>query len=264
MNKLFLLSLFFLCAACHPCTFKERYQAQYCHLGDHKKTVKEELPIIESPYFLVVLVDAKHLDYSGGDELLSTVAKHPDASKERDVGHAWIILSGMKEGQKVHIEGGHSGELGVIQPRYLEGILLHQDEPNPVRYLFSALQDGYFEKGPGKHTPTYAIYIELNEDAFLKIYDFIQPERYSFSEYSLTQNQCTTFAAKAAAIAGIDLDHEVVIKIPKYVWIGGERIRLWTHPQYQFMTISTPDILEKSMIQAVQKGQARVALKWYK
>src|SRR5438445_2663557 len=106
----------------------------------------------------------------------------------------------MKDGKRVCIEGGHSGELGHAQPRYLEGVFLNDKEPNPVRYLFTALQDGYFEKGPGRHKPTYAVRVELNQSRFLKIYEYMQPDRYPFTEYSLTENQCTTFVTKIAAL----------------------------------------------------------------
>ncbi|MDB6081264.1 MAG: hypothetical protein JWO53_536 [Chlamydiia bacterium] len=261
-KNFFIIIALFL-TGCHPCCVKDSYHSQYHHLSAKRETLAQEKPFKEGNYYLALLVDAKHLDYTNAETLLSTVAKHPNGSRERDVGHAWIILGGIKDGKKIVIEGGHSGELGIVQPRYLEGIFLHMDEPNPIRYLFSSLKDGYFENGPGKHAPTYALYIDLPEEKFLKLYDLIQPEHYHFSEYSLTESQCTIFVAKVAALAGIDLDHEIAISVPEYTTLAGEPIRLWKDPQYSTMTISTPDILERSMIRAVQRGEARPAVRWY-
>lgn len=260
---LFLLLLF---SGCHPCVVQDSYHKQYRHLDAKRETLKNDASFRVDEYFLILLVDAKHLDYSDAKSLLSTIAKHPNGSWERTVGHAWIVVGGIKEGRQVVIEGGHSGELGIVQPRYLEGVLSAQHDLNPVRYLFSSLSDGYFEMGAGIHKPTYAIYKKLDQQTFLKIYDLIQPERYCFSNYSLTENQCTTFAVKIAALSGIILEHEVTIRIPQYIHTDfyGARLKMWEDPKYEWMTIPTPDILEKSMIAAVQKGHARTAMRCYR
>ena len=262
MYRVFLLLL--LCSACHPASLKDDYHRQYQHLQSQREAKAQETPFLNNDYFLVLLVDAKHLDYSDAKTLLSTVSKHPDGSRERDVGHAWIILCGIKDGKRVCIEGGHSGELGISHPRYLEGLFLHRNDPNPVRYLFTALPDGYFEKGPGRHKPTFAVRVEINQKTFLKIYELMQPERYPFSEYSLTESQCTTFVVKMASLAGLELDHEVTIPVPPAMELEGQKITLWQDSRYQKLTVSTPDILEKSLLQATHAGKARVACRWYR
>ena len=82
-------------------------------------------------------------------------SKHPsDGSKNGDVGHAWIYLQGNVNGESIVIEGGHSGELGICQPKYFDGIMNYveygyadsscgemcclRNEPNPVKYLWAS------------------------------------------------------------------------------------------------------------------------------
>jgi hypothetical protein len=263
-----LVCLFLFLSSCHPACFQYSYQKQYKHLATKQELIKKEERELkkskqESDYFLVLLVDAKHLDYSNIENLIQTVAKHPDGGRERDVGHAWVVLCGIKDGRRVFIEGGHSGELGQVQPRYLEGVLGMRHEANPVRYLYSTLHDGYFEEGPGHHTPTFAIRIDLDEERFLTLYENMQPERYPFTEYSLTQNQCTTFAVKMACLAGLELEHEVTVSVPHTITLAGYTITLWHDKHYATMTLSSPDVLEKSMMQAVAFNQAKPCLLWY-
>jgi len=263
ITQFLLLLVVLFCTACHPCCLKESYQSQYRHRNLCEETLRKEQPFAPSDYFLILLVDAKHLDYSDAESLVSTIAKHPDGSRERDVGHAWMLLAGIQDGKKVLIEGGHSGELGINEPRYLERVVLNSCERNPVRHLFYPLQDGYFEVGPGQHLPTYAIRVELNQKTFQQILELIQPDHYHFRHYSLTDNQCTTFVAKVATLAGLQLEHETIIPIPQYMKLARKKICLWRDSQYATITISTPDKLEKSMIEAVVAGQARVALRHY-
>lgn len=71
------------------------------------------MPLEEDPYALILLVNARHLDYRTAASCLKTTAKHPsDGSKNGDVGHAWIVLKGP-EGE---IEGGQSGRQAAINP----------------------------------------------------------------------------------------------------------------------------------------------------
>jgi len=262
--RLFCLLCIIAFTACHPTCFRSEYISQYNHIEVARATARAEKPFKDDPYFLVLLVDAKHLDYSEVPLLFSTIAKHPNGSRERDVGHAWVVLSGFRDGKRMLIEGGHSGELGVIAPRYLDGILLHEDEPNPIRYLYTTLPDGYFEAGSGGHSPTYAIRLALTETQFEAIYQFMQPHNYPYNHYSLLESQCTSFAAKIAALAGLDLGYEISIAVPSSLELAGHKVRLWSDPKYQTMTLETPDILEKSMIDAVLSGKAHSALAWYR
>jgi hypothetical protein len=236
-------------------------------LKEKKATLSEEKPFDpQEVYFVVFLVDAKHLDYTNVETLLDTIAKHPDGSTSRDVGHAWMIVSGMVNGKRVIIEGGHSGERGIQEMRYLDKVFLAQDtsDPDPARYFFRALQDGYFEQGSGGHVPTYAVRLPITPEVFSQIYWLVQPGHYHFQEYSLTQSQCCTFITKVASLCGIDLEDHISIDIPQIISVNGCNRTLWTDPTYSSILIASPDVLEKKLLQAVKEGKASVALRWYK
>lgn len=270
---------FTLLLACTGCRYPSApaYQQQYTHL----KNRQAFFPLMrESAFFLVILVDARHLDYSQTDSLLRTIAKHPsDGSKNGDVGHAWIYLQGMLDGKSVSIEGGHSGEMGNIQPKYFEGIMNYvhygyahpnknqrqnpRNEPNPVKYLWTHLKDGFFQKGRGHHIPTYAVKIDLSQSQFEDVLKFMQPENYFFKNYALTGNQCSTFVAKVAALAGLPLEHSITMNLAQTVAFQGQQYILWRDPSYSKITFSSPDIIERSLMHAVAQGQAEYALPWY-
>lgn len=236
--------------------------------------------MVESEYFLVVLVNARHLDYSDGTTFIKTLVKHPsDGSKNGDVGHAWIYLQGMIDGQCVFVEGGHSGELGILQPKYFDGVMNYieygyanptskqmqcfRDEPNPVKYLWASQKDGFFQQGCGNHTPTFAAKIDLTSDQFKQILAFIQPENYHYPDYSLCRNQCSSFVAQVASLADFSLTCEMTMPINSTLTIAGETFTLWKDAQYGTLTFSSPDVIEKSLIQAVNEGRAANALSWY-
>ncbi|WP_213152356.1 hypothetical protein [Neochlamydia sp. AcF95] len=267
MRRIRLLVLVFLCA----CTYKpqsESYRLFYRHLEQAcPRKACEQI----SPYFLVVLVEARHLDYSCPRSFFKTLAKHPsDGTKNGDVGHAWIYLQGaleegsQAEGSYVFLEGGHSGELGYMQPRYMEGVFLQAEkgEKNPIGYLWQTQQDGFFQYGPGCHYPTFAAKINLTAPQFHLILKFIK--NYSYSNYAIIGNQCCSFAAQAAALAGLFLDSKISLKIDPFFHIGSNTICLWEDPFYSQITFFSPDVLEKSLMQAVAEGRAEEALTWYK
>lgn len=235
----------------------------------------------ETDHFLVILVAARGLDYSNGHNLFRTMAKHPsDGSKNGDVGHAWIYLRGVLNGDAIYVEGGHSGELGCLRPKYFEGIINLYEygycnptkgqmqnpryEPNPIKYLWASPKDGFFQQGSGGHTPTYAIKVNISPEQFSGILRYIHPHNYDYTNYSITEKQCSSFATDVAAIAGLYLEDKITMKISPHITICGETIRLWTDPYYSSITFSSPDALENSMKLAVQEGRAQEATKWYK
>jgi len=266
-----LVSVFFLalllgsCAT--PCT--PSYRAFYAHLHEPLPPIQKNC---DSDYFLIIYVDARHLDYTDNASFFRTVAKHPsDLSKNRDVGHAWIYLQGILDGESVYIEGGHSGERGLCQAKYFDGIMNYIDfgyanptrqqmecpryEPNPAKYFWDVQYDGHFEWGPGKHRPTFAAKIDLTEEQFHRILEFIQS--YNYRCYSLVGNQCSSFAAHVAMLGGLQLEAETSIEISPVMYYNGMYIRFWTDPSYALLTISTPDALERSLMQAVREGKAQ-------
>jgi hypothetical protein len=206
------------------------------------------------PYILF-LVDAQNLDYSDAAALFCSIQKSPS----KTVGHAWICLC---KADGTVIEGGHSGEVGLTEPRYLESLLVHMNERNPARHLFKSLQDGYFEKGSGIHTPSYAIRLNISEEECEKICQLIG--QYHFSRYSLTDNQCVHLVARIAGVLGLKLSYEVSVPIPQQIEFEGELLTLWHDSEFNSITLATPDELQKSMKKAVLEGQAIAALDFYK
>jgi hypothetical protein len=218
----------------------------------------------ESDDFLVLLVDAKHLDYSNMQTLLKSMVKHPGTfCKNSEVGHCWVYLRGIMDGECIEIEGGHSGELGISQPKYFEGVMnnIECGCKNPIEYLWCPLNDGYFEAGSGRHRPTYAVRIQITPSQFREIYQFIHA--YPYWQYSLTQSQCTTFVTQIAELIGIELDGEVSVNIPQKMTLCRETLTLWQDPCYSRIEFPSPDRLEVSLKQLVCEGVAQDATDWY-
>lgn len=72
------------------CGFKphsEAYQRLYSHLDAHRPKKKN---IIASDFYLILLVNARHLDYSDGKSLLKTVRKHPSDGSKNEIGRAHV------------------------------------------------------------------------------------------------------------------------------------------------------------------------------
>lgn len=250
--------------SCSRYPTSQAYNEQYAHLKSPSRSCRE---MIESDYFLVILVEARHLDYSNNRSLFRTLVKHPsDGSKNSDVGHAWIYLRGVVDGIPVEIEGGHSGESGAFQPKYFEGVMdrVEAGSDNPIEYLWEVQQDGYFQQGRGRHYPTYAAKVDLTEEQFWEIISFMDPGSYCYGRYAITGNQCSSFVSRIASIAGLSIPCEVTIPIDKQLTLRDGRYTLWNDPQYSLITVSTPDIVEKSLMEAVQKGKAEYALEWYR
>lgn len=201
-------------------------------------------------YYIVFLVNARNLDYSSSRHLLKTIAKHPsDWSKNGDVGHAWIYLSGP-----TIIEGGHSGELGIEQPRYMDGVMdnMALGAKNPISYLWCSQCDGFFQGGNGGHAPTFAAKISLSSTQYEAIYAFICS--YPYENYSLTNHQCCDFVREIGALAGIALETHVTVKLDPI---------FWEDSAYEYLTFGTPDRLEKSLKALVKEGRMENVLPWY-
>src|ERR1700722_1522792 len=86
---------FFTCVSCAWRPTHSAYDAQYAYLAMDLV----ETPLKPSEYFLVLLTDARHLDYSHCRFLLASIAKNPlNGSKEGSTGHAWVYLKGHING----------------------------------------------------------------------------------------------------------------------------------------------------------------------
>lgn len=227
---------------------------------------RKAVPMKESPFFLVLCTDAPHFNYEDGSRFVQSWRKHPQgARKDGTVGHAWILLGGFLDGKRVYIEGGHSGERGVHNLTYMEGVdaLARQGDPNPIRYLFEPLNDGYFEKGPGTHLPTFAAKVDLTQEQFLSIVSFINPRRYPYKTYSLTGRQCASFVVQVAGLAGISIESEVTLNLPATFCFRGESVILYRDERFSKITFSSPDMIEQELIRLVKERKAECALDWY-
>lgn len=215
----------------------------------------------EGPYYVIFLVNARHLDYSNCSSLLKTIAKHPsDGSKNGDVGHAWILLHGDGE----QLEGGHSGERGVWQPRYWEGVLdnIYQGSANPVSYLWCTQCDGFFQQGNGGHLPTYAAKVGLTRVQYEKILQWIAA--YPFQDYAITGKQCASFVSGVAEVIGIQLETEVELPIAQWIYFDRNYWLMWSDPHYCSLRFGSPDRLERSLKALVKRRAAEDVTSWYR
>ncbi|MBA3958497.1 MAG: hypothetical protein H0X51_08940 [Parachlamydiaceae bacterium] len=226
------------------------YREYYAHL--HKPICTR---LLDSDYFLEIYVSARHLDYTTGKTLLQTIARHSGRGAG-EFGHAWIRLEGLIDGQRMYIEGGHSGETGLLQAKYFDGVMDYiesgETDSNPIRYLWATQEDGFFQEGSGGHQATFSIRIKLNSEQFQDILAFVK--NYSFERYRLTDHQCCSFVAEAAALAGVELQHLQTVHIPSRIYFGGCWLPLWRDCKYREFVFGSPDVLEKSLMQHVRQS----------
>lgn len=265
---------FALIQSCGHAPTTESWRQQYRHL---QQPLPRNQSITETDYYIVFLVAARHLDYWDTKELAKSLVRY--GRGKGDIGHSWIYLKGIKDGQTLIIEGGQSGQRGKTQPRFFEGVTNYikygyakptdsqkrnpRYEPNPIKYLWDDLNDGFYQEGSGGFLPTFAAKVDLTKEKFNEILDYIDPKKHHYERFSLVDNQCSSFVARVASMAGLNLKDQVTVKIEPQLRIGNQQYRLWTDPQYSKITFSTPDVLEKSLMEAVAKGEAEYALGWY-
>ena len=177
-----------------------------------------------------------------------------------DVGHAWVLLKGGDE----ILEGGHSGELGCEEPKYFDGImdLVECGDSNPVRYMWRTLNDGFFERGSGGLSPTYAIKKDLTKEQYKEIKSFLI--HYQYTHYSLSSRQCISLVTAVGKMAGLSLESRITVPVSQYVRVGNHHVKMWEDPRYAKITLMSPDVLEKNMMEAVFLGEAEYALDWYR
>jgi len=276
-SSLSIVAVFLFLVGCNFRPTTQEYKDSYAHL-------EEPLPSTEtfheSDYYIVFLVDARHFDYSSSDALLKTMVKNPiDGSKNGNVGHAWVYLRGLQDGNPITIEGGHSGEFGEVQPKYFDGVTDYiqygyldptpeqkkhpRHEPNPIKYLWASQMDGIFQKGSGRHVPSFGAKVDLTEEQYLAVMDFIHPRNYDYKDFSVTRNQCSAFLAKIGAVIDFPLEHTMTIAVAPVTEVAGKKVQLWEDEQYSSITIGSPDVIERSLMEAVREGRAEQVTEWY-
>jgi hypothetical protein len=220
----------------------------------------------QGEYFLVVLVDARHADYSSSRAYLSTLTSSMIRERSPDPGHAWIVLAGIKDGEPWIFEGGHSVDCNLLTKNYIKNILglsSHGKEKNPARYLFQRTKNGLFEYGRGDNIPTFAAAIPLTKEGFDRILKLFEEDGYDFSKWGIEGPNCVQFALSCLASVGIEFDCEDALPVPPALSFFGNEFRLWSDPSHATLTIKTPDLLEKRLWELVKQGSAICATQWY-
>lgn len=214
-------------------------------------------------HYIIFYVDAPKLCYDSFGTLCQSLArvekdKRGKIRLQRNVGHAWLALYGTLDGCAIDLTIGHSGEMGVMDRPYFEGVmdLVEQRHPNPISYLFKTLRDGFPQLSSGGHVPTFAVKRSLTEEQLRTILRFIHPKRCPYAAYGLTGLQCASFVAHVSVLAGCPLAHKITVPIPQYFTYGGWKMRLWTDCRYSKITFSSPDKIEESLKQLVERGEA--------
>lgn len=246
----------------------DEYSKRYAYLTEMRHDVKD-LPAFAGQLdrYLVILVDARHLDYSSFEKFFLTMNSGAVFSREPTIGHAWVII-GERRGEKTWLfEGGHTGEFGGHVPRYFDEVLHRAytaEDPNPAKYFFFPLPDGQLQIGSGGHIPTFAVAIPISKEQLLRIQRLFEPDGYDFSQWSIQGPQCVRFVRTCLAVAGVDVSCIEKIPLPQSVQYRGEKRTLWRESTYSILSVETPDLLEKRLWELARAGRALVATQWYK
>lgn len=257
------LGLFTSCSQRMSDSYVHRYQ----YLGGVQATNQSSPQFSgNSEYFLAILVDARHLDYTSPEHYFSTLAQGLFLPQDPNTGHTWVILSGKEEGKRWVFEGGHTGEFGLYAPRYFDEVVRlswEEKDPNPASYLFHPLPDGSLQYGSGGHTPTFAAAFPLTEEGYRRVKRLLTNDGYDFSRWGILGPNCMKFSLACLASIGIELNCQEKVELPKSFTYKGIEVSLWSDPTFSCIYIETPELLEKRLWDLVEKEKAFVATKWY-
>jgi len=209
-------------------------------------------PAGDEGYYLYILNEATHWDYSDTTSLLLSIRLRP-------LTHSWIILESPQD----RLEFGHTGNFGLEKLRYQEGVQQwdRDNHPNPIAYLWQTMSDGQFQIGKPNRTPTFAWRMPITKRRYQAIYEYVMQREYD--QFSLRDNNCVDMVTDAAALAGINLIHRIRLTLPPETYILGRKLRAWTDPQYRILEYSTPDVLEADLRQLAQFGIGSDVTEWY-
>lgn len=254
-------------SAAYCAKVSDEWQWRYSYL-DQLQASQDTLPQFcpTEEYFLVVLVQAQHADYSSPRAYLATLASSFVKEHSPDPGHAWIVLVGKKDGKLWLFEGGHSANCPHVAADYMSHVLCSSgvdDDPNPARHLFIPTNEGFFEYGSGGSVPTYAAAIPLTEEGFARVLSLFEYNGYDFSRWGIQGPNCVQFVLSCLASVGIECHCDDTISIPPSISLLGKQFLLWTDPSYRLLTINTPDLLEKRLWELVRGHVAYCATQWY-
>ncbi|NQZ67973.1 MAG: hypothetical protein HRT89_07880 [Lentisphaeria bacterium] len=263
MKPVKLLSFILLCLAIAGCRTVPKDQEHHWKavLIPAKKTLPDpKKRVTTEGYFLYVATDSRGYDFSTAKGFIDTLKKPVQGDPEDvSVGHAWILTESPED----ILECGHTGEFGILNPSYYDGMigLVKKKDPNPISYLFTRMKDGKYHQGADSHDPTYVARIKISKKQHDDIRKFIKD--YDYKIFALTDRQCSFFVAECMRIAGIDPAYEMKISFPQIFYFRGIKVRVWTDPKYKTIAIGFPDSMETFSRLLVKKGLAEDAMKWY-
>jgi hypothetical protein len=209
-------------------------------------------PIGDAGYYLYILTDSAKWDFSYAPGLLFSIWMRPAA-------HSWMILE--RPGER--LEFGHTGDFGLVKPRYHLGVIqkIQEGDPNPIAYLWQTMADGEFQLGKPPRPPTFVWKMPITQRRYQRIYEYAMSRKYD--QFGLRSNNCTDMVAATAALAGINLIHRIRLTLPSETKFLGKTARIWTDPQYSILEFSTPEVLEVDLRQLAQLGIGSDVTGWY-
>jgi len=209
-------------------------------------------PVGDEGYCLYILNEHANWDYSTAASLVFTIWMCPRA-------HSWLILESPKD----RLEFGHTGDLGILKPRYHEGVFqkIKEGDPNPIAYLWQTRVDGQFQIGKPKRPPTFVWRMPITRRRYQLIHEFVMQRKYD--QFGLRNNNCTDFVAEAATLAGINLIHRIHLTLPQETKVLGRVRRIWTDPRYHILEYATPEVLDADLRQLTRLGIGSDVTEWY-
>lgn len=211
-----------------------------------------QTPVGDEGYSLCILNEAANWDYSEASSLLFSIWQRPWA-------HSWLLL----ESPRGAMEFGHTGDLGITQPRYHDGVFLkiRDGEPDPIAYLWQTRSDGQLQIGKPNRPPTFVWRMPITRERHHLIQEFVTVR--SYDRFGVRSDNCTDFVAETAALAGIRLTHRIRLTLPPQAKVWGRLRRVWTDPRYRTLEYGTPDVLDVELRQLARLGIGSDATKWY-
>jgi len=267
--RITILLLFFVVGCSPRCS--DAYLQRYAYVKEirearkisHQKSLYPQMTG-EEPFICVVLVEAPHLDYTSPENFFETLHYGIFLPRHPTIGHAWILLKGIRDDQPYIAEFGHTGEFGLSAPRYFDEVVrrCYAHDPNPVQYFFSLLPDGQLQRGSGGHRPTLAVAFSITEDQFRYVQRVVQ--HYEFRYWGLQGPHCVHLVRECLSAIDIPISCTETIQIPQWFTFRGKKLRLWSDDCFSAISLATPDLLERSLFEKVRNGSALLAMNWYR
>ena len=209
-------------------------------------------PVGDEGYYLYVLSESADWDFSNPKSLLISIWMRPS-------GHGWLIL----ESPGNRFEFGHTGDFGLAQPRYHEGVLqgIKRGDPDPISYMWRTMSDGQFQTGKPNRPPTFVWRMPITQRRHQLIHEFVTQRKYD--QFGVRTLNCADMVVETAAVAGINLINRIRLTMPSETKMWGRMTRVWIDPQYRTLEFSTLEVLEPDLRHLAQMGIGSDATAWY-